>query len=151
MTSNDLQPLSAARLRATAAGMIAEARNLLELAATMEAEQQKFPPEIQAAAEFYCLSPATLLGRTRRVPVPSARALAAWLLRHSRQGRKRPSLPAIGRLLHIDHSSVHVALRRLQAEMTARPAFRAKVMELQAKMVTMPLQGSASGREDNTA
>lgn len=64
---------------------------------------------IRIVCELYGLRPAQLLERSKRSPLPDARAVAAKVLREHGNGY---SLHVIGDLLAIDHSSVVSAIRR---------------------------------------
>jgi hypothetical protein len=63
---------------------------------------------IRIVCEMYGLTVAQILERSRRRPLPEARAVAAKVL----QQTHRMSLPVIGGLLNLHHTSVLVAIRR---------------------------------------
>lgn len=78
-------------------------------------------------ARRYRVSDWQLIGAGRKAPIRRPRRIAMWLLRMV----VGLSYPDIGRAFNkSDHSSAHVAVKRVEAERTADPVFADELDEL---------------------
>lgn len=91
-------------------------REITEEIAQVEAMEENCLRLVATAANLYTVDPEDVLAGSRKPQVIRARQAACWLLRH----RTRLSLPAIGRILGCDHTTVLYSVRKVEASAAVR-------------------------------
>ncbi len=87
------------------------------------------PNEIlRVVAHSYTVSVQEILSKDKHRNISEARQVACWLLRT----RTRLSFPEIGRVVHKDHTSVMVCVKKCVARRAKEPSFEAFADQLAA-------------------
>jgi hypothetical protein len=83
---------------------------------------------LRVVAHSYSLAPQQIIGKLRLKSIAEARQVACWLLRT----RTKLSFPECGRVVHKDHTSVMVCVKKCVARRAKDPSFEAFTDQLAA-------------------
>jgi chromosomal replication initiator protein len=91
---------------------------------------------VEIVAEYYKLTAADLLGRSRTAPVAAARHVAMYLLREE----NGLSLPAIGEQLGgRDHTTVRHGVEKVTQDLEQQEQLRRDIGALRERLYTAPI------------
>jgi chromosomal replication initiator protein len=94
---------------------------------------------LRVVAQSYSLAPQQIIGKLKLKSISEARQVTCWLLRT----RTKLSYPECGRVLHKDHTSVMVCVKKCVARRAKDPSFEAFTDQL-ATAVEARMKGEAA-------